>query len=88
MAGEIVNLNEHRAKEKKDCRLWTPLDALKAAVRAIEDGGADPGMVFIAFRTKPDEDGAVEFSYLCAGGTNLEMSGLLAQHMTRLCLPT
>jgi hypothetical protein len=82
---EVVSLNEARAVAAGDCRLWTVVDALRSALADVESGKLDAQMVFVAFRTNPNESGLVDYKFVAAGGNNIELSGLLAQHLHRLC---
>lgn len=85
---KVRSLGEVKAEKAQDCRLWTPLEALKALVRDIEAGEIAPEMVYVAMRVRdPDDPNLVEYRYQTAGAANMELSGLLAQHLHRLCMP-
>ena len=81
---KVVDLSEARANKSGDCRDWTALDCLKAAVRDIESGDITmPDLIYVAMR-RPHEDGDprhVAWSSYMAGGTMTELLGLLAKHM-------
>ena len=42
-----INLAKPRADKADDCRLWTPLDALKDLIRQIEDGEVAPDRLIV-----------------------------------------
>lgn len=73
-----VNLGDARAAKFGDCRKWTVVEALRQAVDDVESGRINPKLVYIAFQN-PQADGTF-YPYIAAGGTNLELQGLLAQH--------
>ena len=75
-----VSLATARADKSGDCRDWSVLDALRAAIRDIESGEIKPDIVIVAFREKHDERKWSNFPMYCAGGTTLEIQGLLAKH--------
>lgn len=55
----VANLNEERAYRASDSKLWTPEDALRAALRDIEDGTIKPTRMVIHL-LEPLEDEAGE----------------------------
>lgn len=75
------------AEKTGDCRKWSALDALKDCIRDIESGELNAETVYIALKHRVDDE-TVDYRYLAAGGTNIELSGLLAQHLHRLCIPS
>lgn len=81
--GAVVNLAARRAMLESDCRMWTPLDALKDAVRQIENGELKPDMVYIAMRELTDDGMGADWPSIVAGGTAIEINGLLVKHMHR-----
>jgi len=74
----VTSLSAKRAEVTRDCRKWSVLDALRETIKRIENNEADPDMVFIALRES--EDGKAFFPSIAAGGTNIELAGLLAMH--------
>ena len=86
--GKVRSLNQTKADKEQDCRLWTPLEALEALVQEIKNGEISPDMVYVAMRVRDaDDTNLVFYNYTTAGATNMELSGLLAQHLHRLCMP-
>lgn len=80
---EPVSLNAVRAQVGRDCRLWSPLEALKDTVARIERGELDPDMVFIAMREVSADGRRAVWPSVAAGGTRIEILGLLALHAHR-----
>lgn len=76
-------LAERRAKAANDCRVWTPRDALLAALRDIDSGAIAPTKISIIFQ-EPGEDGTVNYGWLAAGVTTLEHVGLLRMASIRV----
>jgi hypothetical protein len=78
-----------RTDKSRDCRDWTVVEALKETIRSIEDGETEaPEMVYVALRCKDAENqNLVYYRWFTAGATNMELSGLLTQHLHRLCMP-
>lgn len=79
----VVDLAEERASRSDDARDWTPLMALKALVREIEDGGAAPDMLYVAMRQQHSHDEA-SYDCVCAGGDDVQLVGLLTTHVHQL----
>ena len=77
---DTVSLADARAHKTGDCRDWSVLDVLKAVIRDIESGEIAPDMVMVAMREKDDERNWANFPMYCAGGTTLEIQGLVAKH--------
>lgn len=85
MSADIVSLNEKRACEANDGRLWTVEDALRAVLRDLESGAMRPiHGIYIAMIRKED-DQTNSFPFITAGLSRLELRGLLAQHLHDLC---
>ena len=77
----VVDLDIARADKEGDCRLVSPLSILKELVADLESGEwPEIDMLYIAMKTKPDADGMSAFPLRCAGGTRLELMGLLVEH--------
>ncbi len=49
------SLTEHKADKAKDAGLWTPRDALIAALRDIDHGVINPTSIIIVGATKPED---------------------------------
>lgn len=77
---DIENLAARRADKSQDCRDWTPTDALRDALRAVESGAFEAEIVYVAFAGQ-HADGSRDYFYKAAGGTKLELIGLLARHL-------
>lgn len=73
---DVVNLNEVRAEKEQDSRAWTPLEALKAAVRDIEEGRANPEKLVVHYLERK-EDGRYKTKYYASGLLITEHIGLL-----------
>lgn len=80
MADSVDNLGAHRANRTGDCRDWTVTDALREALRQVESGEVKAEMVYVAFSASVPGNKR-DFVYQCAGGTKLELIGLLARHL-------
>lgn len=72
---------EQSAEASGDCRQWTPLDALKQAISEIEAGDLNPEAIYIAFYERDPDNRIVSYPFYCAGGTNIQITGLLAHHL-------
>ena len=86
MAGQpdrVVDLATARASRSGYAKDWTPLMALKAVVREIEDGTMAPDMVFVAMRQTHGEETA-SYDFACAGGDDVHLVGLLTMHVHQL----
>lgn len=80
MTDNIESLGAHRARKSDDCRVWTPLEALRELIAQIESGEANVDMVYVAcYGDNPK--GGVDYVYKAAGGTKIELLGLLARHL-------
>lgn len=80
---EPINLNAKRALAAGDARLWTPLDALKDAIAKVESGDLKPDLIYIAMRESDDKANLASWPATMAGGTAIEITGLLATHLHR-----
>jgi hypothetical protein len=85
----VANLNEERAYRANDSKLWSPKDALEAALRDIEDGTIKPTrMVIHLLEPSVDEHGEPEegstLLHYVAGASFDEHVALLelAKHIT------
>ena len=76
----VESLNARRADKSGDCRDWSVEDALKDALEQVQLGNIKSEMVYVAFSCDCGNDRR-EFVYKCAGGTKLELIGLLARHL-------
>lgn len=76
-----VNLAEERAVRDGDCRKWTPVDALKACLRDIENGDINPDILYIAMVRDNEERNEASYDFQVAGGKKLEIVGLLYRHL-------
>jgi hypothetical protein len=83
---DVVSLNEARATKEGDCKLWTVADALRAALREIDAGNIQPTMVYVAMYVPNDPEGARYHSF-AAGGDEMTITGLVAQHFGRRVSP-
>jgi len=82
---KIDELAERRSTQAGDCRLWSPRDALVAAIKDIDAGVMDPSMLVISYRENDKEDpNIVYYRYLVAGCTSMEHAGLLAVQLARV----
>lgn len=76
----VTSLGARRAEKTADCREWTPLEALRELIAQIESGEANVDMLYIAcYGDNPT--GGVDYLYKAAGGTKIELIGLLARHL-------
>lgn len=75
----VESFSRAKAEASGDCREWTVVDALRAALADVESGEVKPDMVYIAFREV--DDGVMRFPSICAGITRFELTALLAKHM-------
>lgn len=80
---DIENLNEARAHKEKDCRLWSPLEALEALVRDIKSGELNPSQLVVHHLTE-NEDKSQSLGYVAAGVTLPDHIALLRVAETRL----
>lgn len=83
MSDEPISLAAARATKAEDCRLWSPLDALKDLVRRIEAGEVNPTQLVVHY-FEETADGCRNHHYTAAGVTFPEHLALLAvaQHRT------
>lgn len=82
----IKSFGEALANKHNDAKLWSPLECLKALVRDLENGVTAPvDLVFVAMARKAPNGEAKAYPFYMAGGTALEMRGLLVQHTDGLC---
>jgi hypothetical protein len=72
----VANLNEERAVRASDSKLWSPKDALEAALRDIEDGTIKPTRMVIHL-LEPCEDDGHELHHYVAGASFDEHIALL-----------
>lgn len=77
---EPINFALKKVEKTGDCRDWTVLDALKDTISQIEKGEIRPDMVYIAMRDR-DKAGDIGFIATKAGGTFIEIAGLLTMHV-------
>lgn len=75
---KVRGLGEARAARSGDCRDWSVKEMLQSALADIEDGTRNPSMAVLFMRIEPSADtgGKVRYSYLSAGGTTMELTGL------------
>jgi hypothetical protein len=78
MTDNVVNLTERLAME--DCRRWSVADCLRAVLADIEQGRRSPTILYVAMVEPGDEDEPDNYPYRCAGGSALEIAGLLGVH--------
>src|SRR5262249_4457613 len=63
---DVSSLAERRAEKDDDSKKWSPADALRAALRDIEQGKANPTHLAVHYyETKPD--GSLRHRYYIAG---------------------
>lgn len=74
-----INISAARAKQCGDCRLWTPLDALRDTIERIESGKLNPDMLYIAMREVAGS--MASWPSTSAGVTSIEAAGLLSAHL-------
>ena len=74
----VISLSE----KSKDARHWSVLDALQKALDDVKSGAANPDMVFVAFREQHGDN--ADYGYVTAGGTNIELCGLLSIHLAKI----
>ncbi len=79
---EPVNLAEERATRDGDCREWTPVDALKACLRDIENGEIVPDILYIAMAQSDEGKDEAYYDFKVAGGKKLDIIGLLFKHLS------
>ena len=86
MPDEPINLREARANKAEDARLWTPLDALKALVRDLENGECqEVQVVYVAMGRINDKGQLCSTPFYTAGSNTLGLRGLLTQHLYDMC---
>lgn len=74
---------ERRAEDSGDCRLWTPRDALLAALRDLDKGEINPERLVIHFSERVD-DVTVGYHYYAANVNTMEHAGLLSMCLQRV----
>lgn len=86
MTNEVLSLNAARATKSGDCQDWTVRDALQNAIDRIDAGEDSPDMVYVCMREKVSVDGQelAEYDFQCAGGSKLELAGLLSRYLDML----
>lgn len=77
----VVQFAAARADLTGDCRDWTPLLALRTALAKVESGELKPTLVYVAMAIDGDTPNTMRHTYQAAGGTKLELMGLLARHI-------
>lgn len=78
---DVVSLGERRAERGNDARLWTPAEAARALLRDIESGAIAPRAIYVAMVESGPRGSS--YPYITAGASNLEVCGLLAQHLQK-----
>ena len=76
---EITSLARRRVQVSEDCREWSVRDCLQAVLDDIESGEIDPCMVVVELCIQ--KDGVATYPAYFAGGTTLEIQGLIAKHL-------
>lgn len=66
---------ERRAAIARDCKLWTPRDALISVLRDIDSGAIDPDTLVVAYRTR-QADGSSSHGYALAGDPDVIIATL------------
>lgn len=79
-ADKVVSLGYERAGRARDARLWKPIEAVRQLLAEMEAGEIDPEMIYIAMRYRTGDDGYAH-PYLQAGMNDIEVVGLLSQHL-------
>lgn len=79
-ANKIVSLGAERAGRARDARLWKPIEAVRELLADMESGAINPEMIYIAMRYS-DGDGGYAHPFLQAGMNDIEVVGLLSQHL-------
>ena len=73
----VSNLNEERAMRSGDSKDWTAEDALRAALRDLEDGTIKPSRLVIHYLEPCDDDTGKEHGFYVAGASFDEHVALL-----------
>jgi hypothetical protein len=75
----LINLAAHRSARASSAKDRTPLDALRDAIDMIERGEIAPTMLAIVMRAPAP--GGANYPLIAAGTNDIELVGLLAQHL-------
>lgn len=79
---DVVSLSELRVDRSGDCRDWSVADMLRSVLDKIESGEIVAKMAVITIYIEDDKD-YVRGYY--AGGSRLELTGLLTEHVGMRC---
>jgi hypothetical protein len=74
-----ISLAERQARKSVDGSLWSPRDALIAALREIDSGQLDPSELIIIARLKEKESGDIRIFNSSSDG--LIATGMMAKAM-------
>lgn len=82
MTDEPISLSKKRAERSNDCRDWTVVDALEAALKAAKENPEAYRMVYICcYGNDTAREFGTVYPWFAAGGVKMELSGLLAYHL-------
>lgn len=85
MADRPLSIAARRAVKAGDCRVWTPVDALRDVLDDIDAGRLKPEMIYIAIlATNPAKPKIPRLRFYAAGGSKTELAGLLARHLNKM----
>lgn len=76
---EVVSLGSERAARQNDGRAWSPIEMVRDLLKSLESGEIKPDMIYVAMVRH--DDGVSTFPYITAGASDIEIVGLLAQHL-------
>lgn len=80
--GKLSTLSQEKGGYAND---WTPLECLRQLVADIESGDFECNMVYVAMRQIKEKDVVFQnFPDYAAGGSALELAGLLSYHLVKL----
>ena len=81
---DIVDLNKRRSEESEEAQTWTPIDALKDALKKVESGEWPATCVYVAVCW--DADGVSENRACVSARSNREAIGMLTQHLVQMAV--
>lgn len=76
---KIATIGALRVAKTNDCRDWGLEDMLLDALKRVREDGLQKGMAVLVIRHPVDEvKKSAEREYFAAGGTSIELAGLMA----------
>lgn len=80
-SAKLETLSMHRAEANANS--WTPVECVRQLLADLEAGEMECDMLYVAMRRR-DGENSQGFPDYAAGGSAIELVGLLAYHMQRL----